>query len=175
VIKGTVEQIKYNKEGFCSYLSLDIEVLQKRKCIARFNFKGNCISTKLFERIRRNQVTDLRKLRFTPIFINNNNLILKSLDCKKYLSAELINISLEGMGIRIKEGTVGTNDNKFNIFLQHKNQIFVNGNYQKIWQKENDGQNFVGLRALNLDEDDFKNLQLIIKQDCIVDEKRAIY
>ncbi len=175
LIKGNATVTKTNRQGFWQHLEIRIEIFQGSKCLSVFMINGNCISSHLFERIRKKQIADLKQSRFIPLRNENYKLELKPERGIRRIEASLVNLSLEGMSVKIKKEDLLPGEKILDIILSYGQNLNIAGRYRKIWHDENDGHVILGLRGLELSEDTLRNLYDLIHRDCMVQEKRESY
>jgi hypothetical protein len=174
LLRGTAYDYKFNRDGYWHHVTLRTEVMQNGRCMALFDLKGTCLSSGIFERIRRNQLAEMKRSRFIPCFNGQYILELSPENVKTRLRADLVNLSLEGMSVKMDYDKFSPNCDSYDIYLSVNNGKEIKGKYKKIWHSMNKDQVVIGLRNTKMGEDDLEKLHSLISHDCMAIEERQL-
>ncbi|RPJ07226.1 MAG: hypothetical protein EHM28_07885 [Spirochaetaceae bacterium] len=172
LFKSTTKDLKVNRHGYWQYQQVHAEVFQGHKRMAEFTFDGNCISSQLFQRIRRNQITELRKSRFVPMANAEYHLEIRHEGGKRAVTATLVNVSLEGILLKVRKEDYSDVDGIIDLMIFYGKEKMISGRYCKIWNGEHGDHMVIGCKSHELAENALKTLYELISRECMVMEKR---
>ena len=175
LLRGTAVEFKLTRDGYWQHVTLQIEVFQNSRCMALFNVKGTCISSKLFERIRRNQIAEMKSSRFIPLVDEKCSIEFLVPDRKIRVSAELVNLSVDGLSIRMSSDCFSPGQSDYEISLLFGQGDSIRGRYKKVWHNQLNSHTTVGLTIVELGAENLAKMHSLITRNCIALEERQLY